>query len=302
VPLTNLGLVFGLPADFFNDGNYWQNGDVDVEAYGVFLQGRYSFTDAWALTLGARYNYEKREGTGSFIFDALQRYGYYPRTEEFIAGAGSHRVHSGNIVAVKDGETARQLVIGAHYDTTGAGQGYTDNATGVGLLLEAAARLKPRTTPYTVVFVALGAGEQGALGAEHYVRSMSAAQREATLAVLDLDTVAGGAQLVATNVGAATWLRDDALSAAKSLGIAVHSPAATRTILPGGGTRFAARGIATVTLTSAGWAPLSAPPRHTRKDSVAIIEKTYPGRVKGQLEDLSRLLETLLTSKLETHL
>ena len=71
VPLTNLGLVFGLPADFFNDGNYWQNGDVDVEAYGLFVQGRYAFTDAWALTLGARYNYEKREGTGSFIFDAL---------------------------------------------------------------------------------------------------------------------------------------------------------------------------------------------------------------------------------------
>jgi iron complex outermembrane receptor protein len=71
VPLTNLGLVFGLPADFFNNGNYWQNGDVDVEAYGVFVQGRYSFTDAWALTLGARYNYEKREGTGSFVFDAL---------------------------------------------------------------------------------------------------------------------------------------------------------------------------------------------------------------------------------------
>ena len=71
VPLTNLGLVFGLPADFFNDGNYWQNGDVDVEAYGLFVQGRYAFTDAFALTLGARYNYEKREGSGSFIFDAL---------------------------------------------------------------------------------------------------------------------------------------------------------------------------------------------------------------------------------------
>jgi len=71
VPLTNLGLLFGLPADTFNDGNYWQKGDVDVEAYGVFLQGRYSFNDSWALTLGARYNYEKREGTGSFIFDAI---------------------------------------------------------------------------------------------------------------------------------------------------------------------------------------------------------------------------------------
>jgi iron complex outermembrane recepter protein len=71
VPLTNLGLIFGLPADTFNNGNYWQKGDVDVEAYGVFLQGRYSFNDSWALTLGARYNYEKREGTGSFIFDAI---------------------------------------------------------------------------------------------------------------------------------------------------------------------------------------------------------------------------------------
>ena len=71
VPLTNLGLIFGLPADFFNDGNYWQKGAVDVEAYGVFVQGKYSFTENLALTLGARYNYEKRTGTGSFIFDAI---------------------------------------------------------------------------------------------------------------------------------------------------------------------------------------------------------------------------------------
>jgi iron complex outermembrane receptor protein len=82
VPLTNFAVLVNalnagnpawvnLPADALNSLNYWQNGDVDVEAYGVFLQGRYAFTDAWGLTLGARYNYEKREGTGSFIFDAL---------------------------------------------------------------------------------------------------------------------------------------------------------------------------------------------------------------------------------------
>jgi len=71
VPLTNLGLLFGLPADFFNDGNYWQNGDVDIEAYGLFVQGKYDFTEQFALTLGARYNYEERTGTGSFIFDAV---------------------------------------------------------------------------------------------------------------------------------------------------------------------------------------------------------------------------------------
>ena len=82
VPLTNFAVLVNalnagnpdwvnLPADALNSGNYWQNGDVDVEAYGLFVQGRYSFTDAFALTLGARYNYEKREGSGSFIFDAL---------------------------------------------------------------------------------------------------------------------------------------------------------------------------------------------------------------------------------------
>jgi iron complex outermembrane receptor protein len=71
VPLTNLGLAFGLPADTFDDGNYWQKGDVEVEAYGVFVEGKYDFTEALALTLGARYNYEKRTGTGSFTFDAI---------------------------------------------------------------------------------------------------------------------------------------------------------------------------------------------------------------------------------------
>ncbi|HEX5648954.1 MAG TPA: TonB-dependent receptor [Steroidobacteraceae bacterium] len=71
VPTINLGLVFGLPADTFDDGFYWQNGDVDIEAYGLFVQGKYSFTDAFSVTLGARYNYEERQGSGYFRFDAL---------------------------------------------------------------------------------------------------------------------------------------------------------------------------------------------------------------------------------------
>lgn len=71
VPLINLGVLFGLPADFFNDGNYWQNGDVDTDAYGLFVQGRYAFNEQWSVTAGARYNYEKRDGTGYFVFDAL---------------------------------------------------------------------------------------------------------------------------------------------------------------------------------------------------------------------------------------
>ena len=37
---------------------------------------------------------------------------------------------------------------------------------------------------------------------------------------------------------------------------------------------------------------------HAGKDTVAYVEKTYPGRVAGQLRDLSRVLDVLLTSKL----
>ena len=71
VPLTNLGLAFGLPADFFDDGFYWQNGDVNIDAWGAFAQARIAVTDSFAATVGARYNYEKRQGTGYFRFDAL---------------------------------------------------------------------------------------------------------------------------------------------------------------------------------------------------------------------------------------
>ncbi len=237
----------------------------------------------------------------SFVFDTLQRYGYYPRTQEFISGSGAKRVHSANIVAVKDGDSAEQIVVGAHYDSKGPGEGYTDNATGLGLLLEAAARLKSCSTPYTVVFVALGADESGSLGAEHFVRTMGAAQQRATLGVIVLNTVAGGSRLVATSRSGTTWLRDDTLSAAKSLRIPLHTPLHTRS-LAAGEAPFAAGRTATMTLTSAGWAPLGSPPQHTRKDSVAILEKTYPGRVRRQLGSLSRLLETMLTSKLEKHL
>ncbi|MGI9246643.1 MAG: TonB-dependent receptor, partial [Steroidobacteraceae bacterium] len=82
VPLTNFAVLVNalnagnpdwvnLPAGALNGGNYWQNGDVTIDAWGAFLQGRYAFNDAFAITLGARYNWEERRGTGSFTFDAL---------------------------------------------------------------------------------------------------------------------------------------------------------------------------------------------------------------------------------------
>lgn len=70
VPTTNLGVLFGLPADTFDNGAYDQNGRVMIDAVGVYLQGAADLSSTLKLTLGARYNYEHREGVGFFRFDA----------------------------------------------------------------------------------------------------------------------------------------------------------------------------------------------------------------------------------------
>lgn len=76
VPLTNLCFLLapaacGTPVgDFLNGGNYLQDGDVDIEAWGAYVEATYSLSDNWTVIGGLRYNYEDRDGTGSFIFDA----------------------------------------------------------------------------------------------------------------------------------------------------------------------------------------------------------------------------------------
>jgi alkaline phosphatase isozyme conversion protein len=246
-----------------------------------------------------------------FITGTFQQYGYFPLTQEFISGSGAARLHTANIIAVKEGTSAKRLIVAAHYDSTLQGEGYTDNATGIGLLLESAARVKPQVTPYTIVFVAFGAEERGLAGSRYYASAMSGLERRATIGMIDLDAVAGGAELLVTSrFGGPTWLRDDSLAAAQDLDIplgtttAAGSRPAGVSLAPSDDLPFALADIATAAFTSGD--PNAAPgagsdsPWHTRADTVAHIDKTYPGRVARQLADLSRLLDTLLTSKLET--
>lgn len=76
VPLTNICFLLapelcGTPTgDFINSGKYLQDGDVDIEAYGVYGEVTYAVSDKLTLIAGLRYNYEERDGTGAFIFEA----------------------------------------------------------------------------------------------------------------------------------------------------------------------------------------------------------------------------------------
>tara|TARA_R110002072_G_scaffold284251_1_gene448245 strand:+ start:6928 stop:9126 length:2199 start_codon:yes stop_codon:yes gene_type:complete len=76
VPLENSCIVLapdlcGTPTgDVINSGRYEQNGDVDITAYGAFAEITYPMTDTFTVIAGLRYNYEERDGTGFFRFDA----------------------------------------------------------------------------------------------------------------------------------------------------------------------------------------------------------------------------------------
>jgi iron complex outermembrane recepter protein len=68
VPLTNLGILFGLPANTFDAANYLQFGTVKIDAYGLYAQGTYALSNKLKLTAGGRFSHEKRVGVGTFDF------------------------------------------------------------------------------------------------------------------------------------------------------------------------------------------------------------------------------------------
>ena len=250
-----------------------------------------------------------------FVVGTFQQYGYEPSLQEFIVHDNGRRLHSANVLVVKEGESAERLVIGAHYDAA-AGEGYTDDAVGTGLLMELAARMRALETPYTLVFVAYGAEQRSRLGSRHFVEAMSKVERSAVLGVIDLDAVAGGDELfVYSQPEAATWLRDDILAAAQDLGVELGPPPARGDLmagtadLPGSAATFVEAGIPAATLTATSWTAgrkdggtqtsAQGQLRGTARDSVQFVESKFPGRVEAQLADLSQLLEIVLTSRLE---
>ena len=59
------------PCTALDNGLYNQSGEVKTDAYGIYLQGTKEIASRLKLTLGARFNNEKRKGSGFFQFDAL---------------------------------------------------------------------------------------------------------------------------------------------------------------------------------------------------------------------------------------
>lgn len=143
-----------------------------------------------------------------WVADQFTAAGYTPQVQDFSFVGGGKTRDTANVIAIKPGSSSKVIVVGAHYDSsfeTYAGKpnpnnrGAADNATGVAVVLDLAARFQSVATPDTLVFIAFGGEEFGEEGSSYYVKHLTPAERGDIALTVNLDSPAGGDQLCVYN-------------------------------------------------------------------------------------------------------
>jgi hypothetical protein len=130
-------------------------------------------------------------GAAAWLKYQLLPYGFRVRTEPFSAVIPGHgRVQLQNLVAEAVGRSSQTIVVMAHRDDDGTGQGANDNASGTAALVELARSYSARVIPaHTIVFLSTDGGAFGGLGAAQFLGH--APERHEVIAVVNLDAIAG---------------------------------------------------------------------------------------------------------------
>ena len=102
---------------------------------------------------------------------------------------------SQNVVLTIPGQSDRFIIVGAHYDSPPYPSA-SDNASGTALLLESAQRMLEHEQYYTIVYVFFGAEEVGLVGAAHFYRMLSPAQRENIVMMVNADVLIEGPYVI----------------------------------------------------------------------------------------------------------
>ena len=268
--------------------------------------------------IGARWSGSEEEAeTAQYIQDAFTEMGYEPEVRPFTAldEDSGEEIESANVVAVKDGDSEQQIVVGAHYDSSDESLGADDNASGVAVLLEAAELLAGESTPYTVVFVAFGGEEAGILGSTAYVGAMEADEIENTILFINMDSiVAGDIAYIYSDGGDGDPARDWALDWAAGNGYDVATVENADLSQEGESTAdyapFLEAGIPWIYFEATNWALgnedgyTQVDPQfgedgaiiHTAYDNLAYLDETFPGRVDAHLDLYVAVLYQLLTA------
>jgi hypothetical protein len=204
--------------------------------------------------------------------EQLRPYGMPVRTERFSAVIpGRGRVQMQNLVAEAVGRSPRTIVVMAHRDNDGRGQGANDNASGTAMLIQLArAYAAPPGVPagglnpnHTILFLSTDGGAFGGLGAAWFAEHSPL--RHDVGAVINLDSVGGDGRVRVEIAGdtprapSGTFLETVAARVATQTGRSPARASVLRQLVDLGfpfslyeQAPFLANGVAAVTLTTAG--------------------------------------------------
>src|SRR5690625_80622 len=171
--------------------------------------------EIWERVAGTSGEEEARD----YLYQTFTDLGYDTEVQPFIFG--SNEQESSNVIATKEGylDTEKQIIIEAHYDSVRNVEGVDDNASGVGVMLEAAERVAAIDSPYTIRFIAFGAEEVGLRGSNYYVSEMTDTEIESTMAMINLDSLAAGDYMYVHGGIEDGSIREMALDISDNLGI-----------------------------------------------------------------------------------
>ncbi|MDQ6423441.1 M20/M25/M40 family metallo-hydrolase [Paenibacillus sp. LHD-117] len=257
---------------------------------------------------------EEESAAGAYILQGFKKLGMTAELQpfEYQFAEDGELLHSANVVATKPGLSTRVVYVGGHYDSVEAGKGADDNASGIGVMLEAAQALSNVETPYTIKFIAFGAEEVGLIGSEHYVSGMTAEEIDNAVAMINLDSLAvGDDMLIYGNSGTDGFVRELGLDIAERLELDVSTQTGLNPLYPAGTTidasdhvPFKYAGIPYGYLESTNWAlgemdgytqtEKDGEVWHTEKDTLAFISENYPGRIEEHLSTFTQLLIGIL--------
>lgn len=263
---------------------------------------------------------EGERAARKYIVSAFEAAGYTPEVQEFSTtyedeDGNQISIRSANVIAVKPGLSKQEIIVGAHYDSTGdAGRGADDNASSVGVLLEVAEKIREMETPYTIRLITFGCEEVDLNGSSAYVGRMSRAEIDNTIAMINLDSLAAGDNTyLYSDEGQKARVRDWALDWAAKHGFDLQTIRNVDLTDEGAGTSdyfaFQKIGIPFAYFEATNWTLGSqdgytqVDPQygeageiwHTQYDNLEYLDKTFPGRVDAHLNLFVSVLQAILT-------
>jgi alkaline phosphatase isozyme conversion protein len=280
------------------------------------------------------YSYmEQLSAMPRFVADPAQELAAAEKVQEWFGDEGyraglqgfsfkyrSATYHSQNVVAFKPAAGRRTsrtplVIVGAHYDAVPVGKGTDDNASGVGVLLEVAGRIKDAELPYDLMFISFGAEEAGLFGSDYFVKTMSTSSVKRTIVMVNYDSLAVGDRCyIHAGFNKKTWARDEMLEIIDRLGLPIETQPGLNKKYPAGltpngfsdYTAFNKKRIPIVAFEATNWSigeydgwiqtEQYGSFWHTANDDLAIIESLFPGRPLAHLHAYTELTYEFLAS------